>query len=162
MWDYNDPFCWHIVYVWRVDEGVREGVEYCKQDLCLPRVIFALLIAVRWGVKWCPVSRTTTPFAPYLWISMRSRLVIEFLNSLIYYYLIVAPATWLEYCRYVVNHTTINQSIVLVRQPTILPSLEFDETRLSLGSGMFTRSYICPLTIATKGLKQIGGEYFPV
>ena len=90
----------------------------------------------------------------------------KFQNSLIYYNLIVAPATWLEYCRYVVNHKSINQSInqsiVFVRQLTILPSLEFDETRLSLGSGMLTRSYICQLTIETKGLKQIGGEYFPV
>ena len=37
-----------------------------------------VLMSVGWDVKWCPVSRITTPLArkrPFRWISMKSRLV---------------------------------------------------------------------------------------
>ena len=38
------------------------------------------IVSVGWDVKWCPVSRITTPLArkrPFHWISMKSRLVRE-------------------------------------------------------------------------------------
>ena len=62
---------------------------------------------VQWDVKWCPMSRITTPLArkrPFHWILMRSRLMraareTSKFQKLITFNLIVATVTWLKYCR---------------------------------------------------------------
>ena len=44
--------------------------------ICIP--LSSSFCSVGWDVKWCPVSRITTPFArrrPFHWISIKSRLM---------------------------------------------------------------------------------------
>ena len=74
-------------------------------------------MSVGWDVKWCPVSRITTPLArlrPFHWISMKSRFVkaametSNFTND--HRSLIVTAVIWPKYCWYGVKHYTINQS----------------------------------------------------
>ena len=75
-------------------------------------------MSVGWDVKWCPVSRITTPLAhkrPFHWISMKNWLVgppgklQNFKTDHIK--LIIAAVTWLKFCRYGVKLYPIRQLI---------------------------------------------------
>ena len=75
-----------------------------------------IFMSVGWDVKWCPVSRITTPLArkrPSHWISITSKLVRtpgKLQNFRNYYRLLmVAAVMWQKYCRYSVKHYIINQ-----------------------------------------------------
>ena len=58
-------------------------------------------MSVGWVVKWCAVSRITTPLARkklFLWISMKSGLVWAIQGNFeISQLIIVAAVTWLKY-----------------------------------------------------------------
>ena len=79
---------------------------------------YIIFMSVTWDVKWCSVSRITTPLSrkrPFHWISMKSRLVraaretLNFTND--HCLLIVAAIICPKYYRYGVKHYIINQSI---------------------------------------------------
>ena len=72
------------------------------------------------SVRWCPVSRITTPFArkfTFHWILMKTRLVRTARETSKFYnwslLLIVAAVIWLKYCRYGVKLYSFNESINL-------------------------------------------------
>ena len=75
-------------------------------------------MAVRWDVKWFPVSMITTLLArrrPFHWISTKRMLVMAAKETAKFqnwsHLTIVAAVTWLKYCRYGVKLYPINESI---------------------------------------------------
>ena len=69
---------------------------------------------VGWDVKWCPVSKITTPLAHKKTVSLdfeeekaREGAQRNFKISKPIINLIITAATWLEYCRYGVKPKTI-------------------------------------------------------
>ena len=76
--------------------------------------IFHIFMSVGWNVKWCPVSRITTPLArgrPFRWISMNSWGPPGKLQNWSHEtkLQIVTAVPWLKYCRYGVQLYPINQ-----------------------------------------------------
>ena len=70
-------------------------------------------MSVGWDVKWCPVSRKTTPLArqrPFRWRVGSWGTPGKLQNFTNYYRLLmVAAVMWPKYCRYGVKHYIMNQ-----------------------------------------------------
>ena len=71
-------------------------------------------MSVGWDVKWCSMSRTTTPL--FHWNSKKSMLMraaretTKFPNWSLLIAIIVAPVIWLKYCQYNIHQLIYCQS----------------------------------------------------
>ena len=76
MYLWSQTIIFVLFFIWNKTFRFWRSVTFGGRWLRL--ILLTLSMSVGWDVKWCPVSRITTPLArkrPFHWISMKSRFV---------------------------------------------------------------------------------------